>query len=142
MAVALMDLDHFKAYNDAHGHPAGDAALRLAATGWRGRLRAGDLLARLGGEEFAVLLPGASPEDAYAALEHLRRATPPGLTVSIGFAGHVPGDTGESLLARADAALYAAKRAGRDRVHASPEAVTSAPRAARLGVAAATTSQL
>lgn len=118
LAVAVLDLDLFKAYNDANGHLAGDIALRRAAAVWQRRLRAGDLLARLGGEEFAVVLPGAGLPAALAVAEDLRRATPAGLTVSIGVACHRPGDTDESLLARADDALYDAKREGRNRVRA------------------------
>ena len=117
LAVAVLDLDHFKAYNDTHGHPAGDAALLAAAQAWQARLRAGDLLARLGGEEFVALLAGATRPAALAIAEDLRRATPPGLSVSIGIACCSTGDTGDILLARADAALYEAKRAGRNRIH-------------------------
>ncbi len=124
-AIALCDVDHFKAYNDLLGHQAGDQALRSLATIVRGELRGGEVAYRYGGEELLLLLGDATPEYALAVAERVRAAVaaaalphPEGvggvLTVSIGVAtgaGTVP-----PLLAGADAALYAAKHAGRDRV--------------------------
>jgi diguanylate cyclase (GGDEF)-like protein len=114
LTIALMDLDRFKAYNDAHGHQAGDRLLKEAAAAWREQLRAGDLLARWGGEEFAVALPGASAEDLVPVLERLRSATPSGQTASVGVAPFVPGATLAVLVEQADQALYRAKSNGRD----------------------------
>lgn len=114
--VALMDLDRFKAFNDVHGHPAGDALLRHAARAWRGALRTADVLARYGGEEFAVLLAGCSAESAMEIVERVRLATVGGQTVSIGLASWDGVEGAEGLVARADRALYDAKHAGRDRV--------------------------
>ena len=123
MALALIELDRFKRYNDAHGHPAGDALLAQAATSWRASLRVTDFIARYGGEEFAVLLPDCPPGEVSGLLERVRAATPGDQTVSVGVA-HWDGDEEPgSLVARADAAMYAAKKAGRDRLVA-----TSAPR--------------
>lgn len=117
LTVALLDLDHFKSYNDTHGHQAGDRLLVQAAALWQDRLVDGDLLARYGGEEFGVLLPGRAPAEARALLEELRLATPEGQTVSVGAVGWLEGTTPSALVAAADLALYEAKRRGRDRLH-------------------------
>jgi diguanylate cyclase (GGDEF)-like protein len=119
VVVALLDLDHFKAYNDAHGHPAGDILLRDAVAAWQLELRGADMLARYGGEEFAVLLPGCDHDRAQAVLDRLRTATPGGQTCSAGWTHVRPADDPASATARADDALYAAKAAGRDRVVAA-----------------------
>ena len=116
VCVAMLDLDHFKAYNDSHGHLAGDRQLKASAVNWQAQLRSSDVLARVGGEEFAVLLKGCSIQDARARVEHLRRATPPGVTCSAGLVEREGGESGEALMERADAALYAAKRNGRDQL--------------------------
>ena len=119
LSLAILDLDRFKAYNDAHGHPAGDRLLRAAAAAWSERLRATDVLARYGGEEFAVLLPGCAAAAAARLAECLRDAVPGAETCSIGVATW-DGDEGpDALVARADAALYEAKGTGRDRVVAA-----------------------
>ena len=114
LCVAVVDLDHFKRFNDRHGHQAGDRLLKAAAASWRTALRETDTLARYGGEEFAVALPGCSAEVAETVLERLREQTPEGQTCSVGIAELAPGESDADLLARADAALYEAKRAGRD----------------------------
>ncbi len=116
LAVAMVDLDRFKAFNDSFGHAAGDGVLVDAAVAWRTELRSTDFLARHGGEEFAVLLADCGPGEAIGLLERLRSATPHGQTCSVGVAYWRQGDRAEELVARADAALYAAKHAGRDRV--------------------------
>jgi diguanylate cyclase (GGDEF)-like protein len=127
LAVGLLDLDHFKAYNDTYGHQAGDELLREAVVQWSSGLRPGDLLARYGGEEFAVLLPGCDAGSAVEVLERLRPLTPAGQTFSAGLAlwnGERPSRAGmdaeepAAALARADEALYEAKRNGRDQVRA------------------------
>jgi diguanylate cyclase (GGDEF)-like protein len=114
--VALMDLDHFKEYNDRNGHPAGDALLRRAARAWRSAVRAGDVLARYGGEEFAVLLAGCEQDRAIEIGERLRQATSDEQQVSIGIARWDGTEGAEDLVKRADRALYEAKRSGRNRV--------------------------
>ncbi len=116
LAVALLDLDLFKAYNDARGHQAGDRLLVQAAALWTSRLGEGHLLARYGGEEFGVLLPGCDEAGAARLLEDLRRATPDGQTASVGVAAWDGTGAPEDLVARADLALYEAKRGGRDRL--------------------------
>jgi two-component system, cell cycle response regulator len=126
LAALLLDVDRFKTVNDAHGHAAGDAVLRAVAARARGALRAADLLARVGGEELAALLPGADAAAAREAGERIRRAVKDGpieaggaaipVTLSVGVAVRRAGEDGPALLARADARLYAAKREGRDRV--------------------------
>jgi diguanylate cyclase (GGDEF)-like protein len=116
MYVALIDLDHFKAFNDRHGHPAGDALLRRAAVAWRGALRTADVLARYGGEEFAILLAGCSADSAMEIVERVREATVDEQSVSIGVAIWDGAESAESLVYRADQALYDAKHAGRNRV--------------------------
>ena len=114
--VALLDLDDFKGYNDRHGHPAGDRLLRRAARAWRSAVRANDVLARYGGEEFAVLLAGCETDVAMDIAERLRRATIDEVRVSIGIARWDGSESADELVARADRALYEAKRAGRNRV--------------------------
>ena len=116
LCVALIDLDHFKHYNDEHGHQAGDRLLKSIAAAWREILRAGDVLARYGGEEFAVALPGCSLEDGAALVARLRTAIPDGETCSAGIAFWDGSENGEALLGRADAAMYEAKAAGRNRL--------------------------
>jgi diguanylate cyclase (GGDEF)-like protein len=116
LCVALLDLDRFKAFNDARGHAAGDRLLRTAAAAWSGALREQDLLARYGGEEFAVVLPSCSMADAAVAIDRLRKATPDGQTCSAGLAEWDGVEPLARLLDRADDALYSAKRRGRDRV--------------------------
>jgi diguanylate cyclase (GGDEF)-like protein len=116
VSVAMLDMDHFKRFNDSHGHQAGDRLLREAAAAWNAEARQGiDLLARLGGEEFGVLLPGADLDSATGMVERLRRATPDGITASAGVASWDRSESPAELLARADAALYEAKEFGRDR---------------------------
>jgi diguanylate cyclase (GGDEF)-like protein len=124
LCVALLDLDHFKAYNDRHGHQAGDRLLKAAAAAWQGKLRRSDLLARYGGEEFAVLLPDCGLDSGMEIAERLRTAQPEG-TCSIGLAAWEGHETATQLLARADRALYAAKEGGPDRSCAAPTAAGS-----------------
>jgi diguanylate cyclase (GGDEF)-like protein len=118
LAVVTFDLDHFKAVNDEQGHEAGDRALVALALVIGRHVRGGDVAARWGGEEFVVVLPGAGPDAARAFAERVRAAlaaTGLGITVSAGVGtGEAPFDP-RVLLASADAAMYAAKRAGRDR---------------------------
>ena len=114
-AVALLDLDRFKDYNDRHGHPAGDQLLRQAANQWLTHLRVVDTLCRYGGEEFVVLLPECPLQEAKTVIERVRSATPMGQTLSGGIARWDGDETAEALIERVDRALYAAKRAGRDR---------------------------
>jgi diguanylate cyclase (GGDEF)-like protein/PAS domain S-box-containing protein len=115
LSVAMVDLDHFKDFNDAFGHQAGDRLLADAATAWRSEVRNTDFIARYGGEEFSLLLPGCPPESGKALIERLRAATPMEQTCSAGIAVWDHEEEAESLVARADAALYAAKKGGRDR---------------------------
>ena len=123
LTLAMLDLDHFKAYNDTYGHVAGDELLASCARQWTRILVPGAFLARYGGEEFALLLPRMPGPEALGLLEALRASTPQGQTVSIGVAAHRHGESGTQLLHRADLALYAAKAAGRNRVVAA-ETVT------------------
>jgi diguanylate cyclase (GGDEF)-like protein len=126
LCVALLDLDHFKAYNDRHGHLAGDRLLKAAAGAWQVRLRKTDLLARYGGEEFAVLLPDCGLANGMEIAERLRTAQPEG-TCSLGVAAWDGQEEATGLVARADRALYRAKEAGRDRCLADqPPAVADA----------------
>ena len=120
MCLALLDLDNFKAFNDAHGHPAGDALLRDAAQQWKRLLRLSDVLARYGGEEFALVIPAGPIDHALTVVDRLRAATPGGLTTSAGLAAWRTGDSQEQLIARADGALYEAKRGGRDQTVTAP----------------------
>lgn len=127
LAVVALDIDHFKRVNDTHGHAAGDVALAEVAQRAQRALRAEDLLARIGGEELAALLPGATLASAAEVAERIRRAVCDAgitvadavidLTVSLGCATlHAEEREAAALLARADARLYDAKRGGRNRV--------------------------
>lgn len=119
--LAMLDLDDFKQINDERGHPVGDEALRLVAHALRQSVRADDRVFRIGGEEFAVLLPRLTAGDALTAAERLREAVaqvtfPAPLRVSVGLASWpVDATDAEQLISLADAALYAAKRAGKNR---------------------------
>lgn len=125
LSLQMLDIDHFKAINDRFGHVAGDRVLRSLADILRANLRSNDLAARLGGEEFAVLLPETSIDDALIQAERLRQSVAAhamsfggkdlAITVSIGVAALDPGDSSiEAVLMRADTGLYLAKQDGRD----------------------------
>ena len=129
VTVAIVDIDHFKQVNDTHGHLIGDECLRLVAATLQQQLgRTGDLLARFGGEEFAIILPATTQENAMVAADRARKAVENldfihrsqriHLNVSIGMAGWIPeiGETTEALIQAADSALYIAKRSGRNQV--------------------------
>jgi diguanylate cyclase (GGDEF)-like protein len=127
LSLLLMDLDRFKRVNDRHGHAVGDAVIRAFADAVRPAVRAGDVLFRRGGEEFVLLMPGAGAREARTVAERLRGLFSGGpllagsgvrvrQTVSIGVATWDRREPPESLELRADRGLYAAKRAGRDRV--------------------------
>jgi diguanylate cyclase (GGDEF)-like protein len=120
-AVGVLDLDHFKRFNDMHGHGAGDELLIACAQAWQAELRPGDQLARIGGEEFGVLLPATDLSGATAVVERLRAAMPADHTCSGGVAEWTGIESGHTLLHRADSALYAAKRGGRNRVEQAGE---------------------
>ena len=125
-AVALIDLDHFKRINDIYGHPIGDEALRTFAIGMFANLRSIDRFGRYGGEEFLLVLPDLSQDQAIRALERLRAiiadldwsAFSPGMqvTISAGVTTLKPRENSDTLLARADGALYTAKAKGRNRI--------------------------
>jgi diguanylate cyclase (GGDEF)-like protein len=122
LCAALLDLDHFKEFNDLNGHQAGDEHLTETAQTWRKRLRSADLIARYGGEEFAVLLTATTMPRAREVVESLRDSVPERETVSAGIAEWDRSESGAQLIARADQALYEAKRTGRDRAVAMPAA--------------------
>ncbi|PYC04901.1 GGDEF domain-containing protein [Pseudomonas sp. MB-090624] len=135
LTLMMLDIDHFKSINDAHGHAVGDQVLRQFAGALQDQLHNNELFARLGGEEFVVVMPGLAPERATFAAERLRRAVQDlhvvqgdkclQITVSIGVAGceaHMPSPSLDLLLASADQALYRAKAHGRNCVeHADPQ---------------------
>ena len=140
LSLVMIDIDYFKDYNDAYGHQLGDECLRRVATEIREAItRPGDLVARYGGEEFAAILPSTPAKGAFAVAELLRvrvermgtrhLKSPIGVvTISLGVASMTPGESfaKETLLAAADGALYAAKRAGRNRVETANAPVTGA----------------
>ena len=126
LAVLFLDIDHFKPINDEHGHAVGDACLGALVRVIIAELQYGDQVGRLGGEEFLLVLPGADRRRAQDTAEHIRRSVesrcreiagvPLGMTVSIGVAESRYGDNVADIIARADAAMYTAKRGGRNRV--------------------------
>ncbi|MEF7612579.1 GGDEF domain-containing protein [Aquincola sp. MAHUQ-54] len=134
LSLLLMDLDHFKLVNDTHGHHAGDQVLARFAQAVRTRMRAADVLGRMGGEEFALMLPGTDAAGALHVAEELRQTmasldipvgagVPIRVTVSGGVSSLAPGADGDAsaLYRRADEALYASKRAGRNRMSLARE---------------------
>jgi diguanylate cyclase len=129
LSVFLIDIDRFRQFNDSFGHGVGDQVLRLMATALRERVREHDLPARFGGEELIAVLPGSDLTTCEAVAERIRRSVSecritrrstgellPPITVSIGVAQFRPGESAAQLIERCDAALYLAKRTGRDRV--------------------------
>jgi diguanylate cyclase (GGDEF)-like protein len=134
-ALLALDLDHFKSVNDTWGHPVGDLVLRAVAKTIAAELRGGDVVGRLGGEEFVIALAGSRTEYAALLAERVRRAvaalpirggaTSIDLTVSIGVAAHRGATSFEKLMMHADAALYRAKAAGRNRVELAPTLITA-----------------
>ncbi|GIE36731.1 hypothetical protein Ait01nite_097760 [Actinoplanes italicus] len=121
LTVAIADLDHFKRYNDTYGHAAGDELLQRTAAAFSAGLRDEDFLARWGGEEFVFVLPSTGAEQAVTVLDRMRAALPDAQTCSVGVATWDSRETLAQLLQRADDAMYAAKAAGRDRVHAATD---------------------
>jgi len=156
LSLLLLDVDHFKTINDGHGHPAGDRVLKTLASLLESGVRPMDTVSRIGGEEFAVILPSSQPQQACRVAGRLRAAvedaqvfledgTPLPITLSCGVAAVAPwaGVTPASLIAAADRALYAAKQAGRNCVRladAPKPAITPDERAALLGSNWSTTS--
>lgn len=116
LCLALIDIDHFKQYNDTHGHLAGDEVLRACARAWDSALRAEDTIVRFGGEEFLVLLPDTAAEEAAEIIERLRMKTPMGQSCSAGLACWDYAESIDELLRRADQALYLAKAGGRNQM--------------------------
>ena len=136
LSLLMIDVDHFKSFNDTFGHLTGDQVLRLVALSVKQNVKGQDIAARYGGEEFAVILPNTVLRSGVTVADHIRRAVMSKelmkrstgehlgrITISIGVATLRPGDTAQSLIGRADNCLYAAKRGGRNRVicEADPE---------------------
>jgi diguanylate cyclase len=114
LSLVMLDLDKFKEHNDTHGHQAGDRLLKTAASSWSELLRENDTLARYGGDEFIVVLPGLRLEEAAKLADRLRAAPGSGVTASVGVAEWDGSQSGARLISAADRALYDAKRAARD----------------------------
>ena len=136
LSLLLFDIDYFKSFNDSYGHLTGDQVLRLVGMSLKQSIKGQDITARYGGEEFAVVLPNTALRQALTVADHIRRAVMSKelkkkstgeilgrVTISVGVSMLKPGDDTDSLIERADACLYAAKRAGRNRVicEADPE---------------------
>jgi diguanylate cyclase len=136
LSLLMFDIDHFKSFNDNYGHLTGDQVLRLVAMSLKATIKGQDITARYGGEEFAVVLPNTALRQALTVADHIRRAVMSKelkkkstgeilgrVTISVGVSMLQPGDDTDSLIERADACLYAAKRNGRNRVvcEADPE---------------------
>ena len=136
LSLLMFDIDHFKSFNDSYGHLTGDQVLRLVGMSLKQTIKGQDITARYGGEEFAVVLPNTALRQALTVADHIRRAVMAKelkkkstgeilgrVTISVGVSMLKPGDDTDSLIERADACLYAAKRAGRNRVicEADPE---------------------
>jgi diguanylate cyclase len=145
MALLMLDIDHFKSFNDNYGHLTGDQVLRLVGISLRQTMKGQDTIARYGGEEFAVVLPNTSLQQAVVVGDHIRRAVMSRelkkkstgeilgrVTISIGAAALTPSDDTFSIIDRADSCLYAAKRGGRNRVVSELDADYIADTAARV----------
>jgi diguanylate cyclase len=145
LSLAMMDIDHFKTFNDTYGHLTGDQVLRLVALCVKQNVKGQDIAARYGGEEFAVVLPKTNVRQALSVAEHIRRtvmgkelmkrSTGESLgrvTISLGVASWRRGEAAASLIDRADACLYAAKRGGRNRVVSETDPEVAAPPAAQV----------
>jgi diguanylate cyclase len=145
LTLLMSDIDYFKAFNDNYGHLTGDQVLRLVALSVKQNVKGQDIAARYGGEEFAVILPNTVLRSGVTVADHIRRTVMSKelmkrstgehlgrITISIGVASIRSGDTAQSLIARADACLYAAKRCGRNRVlcESDPEVTASESRVA------------
>ncbi|HEV3231114.1 MAG TPA: bifunctional diguanylate cyclase/phosphodiesterase [Candidatus Dormibacteraeota bacterium] len=127
MSVALIDFDNFKDFNDGWGHQKGDLLLRRSVESWKSALREEDILARYGGDEFGVILPGTNLESAILVLRRLHAITPEGQTCSMGVACWNGAETAAEMIARIDDALYEGKRgksADLDRIHVAASVVT------------------
>jgi diguanylate cyclase len=144
----MTGIDHFKTFDDTYGHLTGDQVLRLVALSVKQNVKGQDMAARYGGEEFAIILPNTVLRSAVTVAEHIRRAVMSKelmkrstgehlgrITISIGVAMLRPGDTAQSLIGRADACLYAAKRAGRNRVICETDPEFADPRLPEAAVA-------
>lgn len=137
LSLLIADLDHFKRVNDTYGHAGGDKVLVAAAKAYAAHVRTSDILARIGGEEFAILMPGTDREGGRILAERLRQAVAETVvdmdgkavraTTSVGLATLEKAETFEALFARADAALYGAKHAGRNRVHVAESGAAHMP---------------
>lgn len=127
MTLAVIDIDHFKAFNDTNGHVAGDALLRQFATAADASLRHGDVLARWGGEEFILALPDTTPRQAKTVLHRIRRCLPHGQTCSIGYTVHSTSEPLTDTIVRADQAMYRAKAAGRNQISRLERPLTPRP---------------
>lgn len=145
LSLMMVDVDHFKRFNDSFGHLTGDQVLRLVAVAMKNNVKGQDIAARYGGEEFVIALPDTTLRSAAAVADQIRRAVMAKelmkrssgerlgrITVSVGIALLHTGDTAQSLIERADACLYAAKRLGRNRVvcEGDPEAISAATKVA------------
>ena len=140
-ALLIIDIDHFKSINDQYGHPEGDEALKLVAARLRAEVHEPAFIGRLGGEEFAVVVPDSGPQAGRQLAERFRESVMTidtrrwladrRLTVSVGVTvSRIAGDTPSHMLQRADAALYDAKRAGRNRVREQLPTPSTAARSA------------
>ena len=138
LSLMMLDLDHFKTFNDTHGHRTGDLVLRLVSKVLHGAAGPRDIVARYGGEEFAIILPASDRITAIAVAEQIRTRLAGStiklkngakdlgqITVSIGLAEYVAGEPADYLLERADVALYQSKRAGRNRVTTDDESLAA-----------------
>ena len=150
LCLMIIDIDHFKNFNDTYGHQTGDQVLRLVAMTLKSNIKGKDLAARYGGEEFVAILPSTDMEGAVIVAENIRRAIQAKellkrstneklgrITASFGVAAYRPGDTPAMLIERADRCLYAAKHAGRNRVVSETELEAMQAAAQAPGVSAA-----
>jgi len=124
LSLIMLDIDHFKKINDEHGHLAGDKILKQLANLLQQKIRKSDIASRFGGEEFLIMLPNATREKGKMIAERLRNSVEkagfkPKITISLGISEFKRGDTSNNLIKKADAALYRAKKKGRNRVEAS-----------------------